>query len=805
MNKHTGIILCMLLLLLTVTIQLHAQNTIWYERPADATVADTAPGWSNDAEWLKALPVGNGFIGAMVFGDVNKERLQLNEKSLWSGSADDNNNPGASKYVEQIRKLLWEGRYKEATALTNKTQVCKGVGSGSGNGSTAPYGCYQTLGDLWLDFSTTAPYENYYRELNLVNGIATTKYRQQNINYKREVFASYPNRALVVRLTADQPGALSFTLSVNRPERFNTVANAKRLMMSGTLSNGKDGNGMQYKLYAIPLLEGGTLTQKEDKLIVANATAVTIIITAATNYRLHYPDYLNNNFEKELNLTTEKAIATNYALLRSRHIKDFSAYMMRSTLQLSTAATHLPTDKLLEKNAETKNEQSLYPLYYQFGRYVLLSSSRSGSLPANLQGMWANKIQTPWNCDYHTDINVQMNYWPAEITNLSECHLQLTDFIQSLVKPGEVTAKVQYTLNGWCLHPITNVWGYTSPGEEAGWGMHIAATGWICQHLWEHYAFTRDQDYLRKIYPVLKQACLFYFGWLTKNPSTGKLVSGPAASPENSFIAPDGSIGGVSMGPSHDQEVIHNLFNNTLKAAAALKVDDSFIQQLQQTNQQLAMPQIGADGRLMEWAHEFKEVEVNHRHVSHLFALYPGNDISVEKTPALAEAAKKSLEVRGDDGTGWSLAWKINFWARLKEGDHALKLLNRLLQPAYSTGIAMNNAGGTYSNLFCAHPPFQMDGNFGATAGIAEMLLQSSGESITLLPALPSLWKEGMVTGLCARGGFVVDMHWSEGKLVKGSLFSKAGGACTIWYRTKKIKLQTMKGKRYNLDALISN
>lgn len=797
-----------IIVLLVFANTIYAQDNhtkLWYDHPADASAKDTSDGWINDPEWLKALPVGNGFIGAMVFGGVNKERLQLNEKSLWSGSPDDNDNPNASQYLVSIRQLLFEGKYKEATALTDKTQVCKGAGSGHGNGATVPYGCYQTLGDLWLDFNTNAPYTNYYRELDLINGIALTRYQQNNIEFTREVFASFPDKALVMHLTANKSKSISFTLAVDRPERFKTIATNNRLVMSGTMSNGKSGNGMQYKLYAVPVLDGGTIKQSGNKLIISNANAVTIIITAATNYRLHYPDYINNQFEKELNVITANAVKKSYNILKERHVKDFSSYMKRSVLQFTnTTNENLPTDKLLEKNEQTKNELKLYALYYQFGRYVLLSSSRQGSLPANLQGMWANKIQTPWNCDYHTDINVQMNYWPSEVTNLSECQMQLVDLIESLVKPGTRTASIQYKMHGWCVHPITNVWGYTAPGEEPSWGLHVGATAWICQHLWEHFAFTLDTNYLRKVYPVLQQACDFYFDWLVKDPNTGKLVSGPAASPENTFVAPDGSVGSISMGPSHDQEVIRDIFNNTLQAAQVLgiKNDDAFIQRLQQTNNQLATPGIGKDGRLMEWAQEFKEIEPHHRHVSHLFALYPGDEITLDKTPLLAAAAKKSLEARGDDGTGWSLAWKINFWARLHDGDHALKLLNRLLRPVKVSGVAMNNAGGTYQNLFCAHPPFQLDGNFGATAGIAEMLLQSEEDYIELLPALPANWKDGNVSGLCARGGFVIDMSWKNNKLVKATLISKKGGACSIRYGEKEISLKTRPGQQYDISNL---
>ncbi|ARS38923.1 alpha-L-fucosidase [Sphingobacteriaceae bacterium GW460-11-11-14-LB5] len=783
-----------------VLSQSNQHDKIWYTSPANASTKDNPNGWKSDPEWLKALPIGNGFLGAMVFGDVNQERIQLNEKSLWSGSPQDSDNPEAAKYIPEIRNLLFAGKYKEAAALTNKTQVCKGKGSGQGNGANVPFGCYQTLGDLWLDFGKKSTFKNYYRELDLITGVALTRYEQDGVKYKREVFSSYPDRALVIRLTADKPNALSFSLSLNRPERFNTVAKNGRLIMSGILNNGKDGDGMRYKAYAIPQLTGGTIKINGNSLQVTKATSVTIILTAATNYHLHYPDYTNANFESELNVITQKAAAKNYELLRKRHVADFSSFTKRSSLTLNNSTNNLPTNELMTKNVQSQNESALYGLYYQYGRYLLLSSSRKGSLPANLQGIWANQIQTPWNGDYHTDINVQMNYWPAEVTNLSECQEQLVDLVSSLLEPGKRTAKIQYQMNGWVLHPITNVWGYTSPGEHPSWGMHVGGGGWICQHLWEHYAFTKDKNYLTKVFPILKEASKFYLDWLVKDPKTGKLVSGPSPSPENSFLAPDGAKVQISMGPTHDQEVIYELFSNTLKAANILKNDDAeFIKKLDDARLNLAGPKIASDGRLMEWADEFKELEVQHRHLSHLYALYPGNQITKDKTPELAEAVKKSLEVRGDAGVGWTYAWKIALWARLNDGNRAFKILNAQLRPTDDTDTKYSAGGGSYHNLFDACPPFQIDGNFGVIAGITEMLMQSHEDFIALLPALPSQWKDGHIKGLVARGGFVIDMQWHNNSISTITIVAKNGGECLIRYQNKTAKLQTKAGGVYKL------
>jgi alpha-L-fucosidase 2 len=748
-----------LILLLSISsgqAQTNKPLRLWYDKPA--------------AQWEETLPLGNGRLGMMPDGGVMQEDIVLNDITLWSGAPQDANNYNANQKLPEIQKLLLEGKNDEAQALINKDFICTGKGSGA-----EPFGCFQTLGRLGIAFHYDGPanahFTNYSRQLSLNNATAACSYKIGDVTYNREYFTSFGNDVGIVKLTASVAGKLNFEVSLSREERATVRVTGNKLEMAGQLENGTDGKGMQYIALLSMKLTGGKISGANNKLIVKNATEVLLYFSAKTSYK-------DDSYRQHAQQLLDKAMLVDYVTEKKRHDSKFANLYSRMHFELGPSdADKLPTDQRLEKfyNA-TMPDNDLTVLFYQYSRYLSISSSRVGLLPPNLQGLWANEIHTPWNGDYHLDVNVQMNHWGVEPGNLSELNLPLADLVGEMGPHGEKTAKAYYNARGWVAHVITNPWLFTEPGESASWGVTKAGSGWLCNNLWDHYAFSNDINYLKKIYPVLKGSALFYSDILIKDPETGWLVTAPSSSPENTFYMSgnSGKSASICMGATIDNQIIRELFNNVITASEQLHVDEPFRKELKEKLKQIPpVAQISADGRVMEWLKDYKETDPQHRHISHLYGLYPGSLITPSKTPELAEACKKTLNVRGDDGPSWSIAYKQLFWARLHDGNRAYKLFREIMKPTHKTGINYGAGGGVYPNLLSAGPPFQIDGNFGAGAGIAEMLLQSHEGYIDLLPAIPDEWKAtGSVTGMKARGDVYVDFIWRNGRVIKFTVYS---------------------------------
>lgn len=904
---------------------------LWYRQPA--------------AQWTEALPIGNGRLGAMIFGGIGQERIQFNEETLWTGAPRDYNREGAAQYLPQIRQLLSEGRQKEAEQLAGEefmglmsdaskraewvkeVRALKGVegnpalpayddrkwkdiavptyegwetaglegldgalwfrttfdvpagwtgkdlvldlnrirdhdftyvngklvGTTEGTeprkyiipkevikpgrnilaiqvlnyydkGGIAGYkdtsrhiglypegsaedakialparwkyfiqndeppavphyqADYQPFGDVWLNFKNHTGATAYRRELNLSTAICRTTYDLKGVSYVREYFASQPNQAIVVHLGASQRGRISFEAILNSPHKKSITKkwDNRTLQLSVQVRNG----ALRGESFLQVVSKGGQTSIAGDKLVVEGADDVTLYVTAGTNYK-SYHDVTAD--PAALNLKALSSVkGKTYTNLKAAHLREYQQYFNTFALDLGhSVPASLPANERIEKFASSA-DPSLAALYVQYGRYLLISSSRPGTRPANLQGIWNDLLTPPWGSKYTTNINLEMNYWPAEVLNLSPLHEPLFGMIEELAQAGKRTAKVYYDAPGWVLHHNTDVWRGTAPINASNHGIWVTGGAWLSQHLWERFLFTRDTAFLRKrAYPIMKNAALFFDHFLVPDPKTGWLISTPSNSPEQ---------GGLVAGPSMDHQIIRTLFRNVIQASEVLQTDAVLRKRLSTKASQIAPNQIGKYGQLQEWLEDKDDTTNKHRHVSHLWGVYPGNDITWDETPEIMKAARQSLLYRGDAGTGWSLAWKINFWARFRDGDHAFKMVQMLISPAAK-------GGGSYPNLFDAHPPFQIDGNFGGAAGMAEMLLQSHSKFIDLLPALPTSWPNGTVRGICARGGFVLDMHWEKGQLQWVEVLSKAGYPCHMRYAGKEINFPTRKGVRYRFSG----